>query len=69
LGAVLDIYEAHKGKTLKSWPHSRKRVELVFRTLMARPFATLTSPDLQRLPIPIQPSSRLLSQFGQFDRR
>ena len=47
LGAVLDIYEKHKGKTLKSWPHSRKRVDLVFKPLMARPVATMTAADLQ----------------------
>jgi hypothetical protein len=47
LAAVLDIYEAHKGKTLKSWPHSRKRVDLVFKALMSRPVATLTPADLQ----------------------
>jgi hypothetical protein len=42
LAAVLDIYEAHKGKTLKSWTQSRKRVALVFRPLMSRPVAFLT---------------------------
>lgn len=47
LAAVLDIYEAHKGKTLKSWPHGRKRVDLVFKPLMSRPVATLTAADLQ----------------------
>jgi integrase len=47
LAAVLDIYEAHKGKTLKSWPHSRKRVDLVFKPLMSRPVASLTAVDLQ----------------------
>ena len=47
LAAVLDIYEAHKGKTLKSWPHSRKRVDLVFKSLMARPVGSLTAADLQ----------------------
>jgi len=47
LAAVLDIYEAHKGKTLKSWPHSRKRVDLVFEPLMPRPVAALTTADLQ----------------------
>jgi Arm DNA-binding domain len=49
LAAVLDIYEAHKGKTLKSWPHSRKRVDLVFKSLMPRPVATLTTADLQMI--------------------
>jgi integrase len=47
LAAILDLYETNKGKTLKSWPHSRKRVDLVFKSLMAEPVATLTSADLQ----------------------
>jgi integrase len=47
LAAVLDIYEAHKGKALKSWPHSRKRVDLVFKALMARPVAALNAADFQ----------------------
>jgi len=47
LAAVLDIYQARRGKTLKSWPHSRKRVDLVFKRLMPRPVATLTAADLQ----------------------
>jgi integrase len=47
LAAVLDIYAAHKGKTLKSWEHSRKRVDRVFKPLMSRPVATLTVADLQ----------------------
>jgi integrase len=47
LAAVLDIYSAHRGKTLKSWPHSRKRVELVFKRLLPRAVADLTAADLQ----------------------
>jgi integrase len=47
LAAVLDIYSAHRGKTLKSWPHSRKRVELVFKRLLPRAVADLTTADLQ----------------------
>ena len=31
LAAVLDICGARQGKNLKSWPHSRKRVEVVFK--------------------------------------
>ncbi len=47
LAAVLDIYSARQGKTLKSWPHSRKRVELVFKPLLPRAVADLTAADLQ----------------------
>jgi integrase len=47
LAAVLDIYEAHKGKSLKSWVHGRKRVDRVVKPLMSRPVATLTAADLQ----------------------
>jgi integrase len=45
LKAVIDIYEKHC--TLKSWPHSRKRVDRVFAPLMGRAIATLTPIDLQ----------------------
>jgi Arm DNA-binding domain len=47
LAAVLDIYGAHQGKTLRSWPHSRKRVELVFKPLLARAVADLAASELQ----------------------
>src|ERR1051326_906210 len=47
LAAVLDVYSAHRGKTLKSWPHSRKRVDLVFKRLLPRALADLTVADLQ----------------------
>jgi integrase len=47
LAAVLDNYEAHKGCTLKSWEHSRKRVDRVFAPMMPRAVATLAVTDLQ----------------------
>lgn len=47
LRAVLDIYERYKGATLKSWPHSRKRVARVFAALLDRPVVALTAADLQ----------------------
>jgi hypothetical protein len=47
LAAVLDIYGARQGKNLKSWPHSRNRVELVFKPLLPRAVAGLTVADLQ----------------------
>jgi integrase len=47
LAAVLDIYGARQGKTLKSWPHSRKRVERVFKPLLPKAVADLTAADLQ----------------------
>ncbi len=47
LAALLDIYETHDGKRLKSWPAGRKRVERVFKALLGRPVATLTAADLQ----------------------
>ncbi len=49
LEAVLNIYEANKGRTLKSWTHSRKRVDRVFAPLMGHPVAGLTAADLQML--------------------
>jgi integrase len=47
LKVVLDIYEAQRGSSLKSWAHSRKRVDRVFAGLMARPIPALTAIDLQ----------------------
>jgi integrase len=47
LAAVLDIYTAKQGNTLKSWPDGRKRVELVFKALLQRPIAALTAADFQ----------------------
>ena len=47
LAAVLDIYGRHRGAQLKSWSHSRLRVERVFRDLLPRPVAALTAADLQ----------------------
>jgi integrase len=47
LAAVLDIYGTRQGKTLKSWPHGRKRVELVFKPLLPKAVADLTVADLQ----------------------
>lgn len=47
LKAEIDHYGEVRGAKLKSWPHSRKRVDLVFKPLMARPIDTLTARDLQ----------------------
>ncbi len=47
LKAVIDLYEVGPGAALKSWPHSRLRVDRVFGPLMARPVAMLTARDLQ----------------------
>jgi integrase len=47
LKAVLAIYEEQRGATLKSWAHSRKRVDRVFGALMSRPITALTAIELQ----------------------
>jgi integrase len=47
LAAVVEIYGAYQGKTLKSWPHSRKRIDLVFKSLLPRAIADLRVADLQ----------------------
>jgi integrase len=47
LKLVLDTYEARRGNSLKSWAHSRKRVDRVFAGLMAKPITALTPIDLQ----------------------
>jgi integrase len=47
LEAMIDLYELQAGSALKSWDHSRKRVDLVFAPLMQRPVAMLTARDIQ----------------------
>lgn len=47
LKAVLAIYEEQRGAALKSWAHSRKRVDRVFGALMSRPITALTAIELQ----------------------
>ena len=47
LAAVITIYAAQRGCDLKSWPHSRLRVERVFANLLARPMHQLTAIELQ----------------------
>lgn len=47
LAAVLDIYEQHHGKNLKSWPASRVRVERVFKPLLGRAVVDLDPTELQ----------------------
>jgi integrase len=47
LHAVLAIYEAQRGNDLKSWAHSRKRVDRVFASLLPRSVQSLTAVDFQ----------------------
>jgi integrase len=47
LGAVLEAYGAKEGKRLKSWGASRKRVAVVFESLLGRPASGLTVGDMQ----------------------
>ena len=47
LKALLDLYGDKDGKRLKSWPESRKRVEVVLKSLLSRPLPTVTLADLQ----------------------
>ena len=47
LEAVIDLYEKLRGHALRSWVHSRKRVNLVFKPLMSKPVAMMTATDLQ----------------------
>ena len=44
---ALLVYERDRGSELKSWPHSRKRVDRVFAGLLERPISKLTAVDLQ----------------------
>ena len=47
LAAVLTLYGERRGSQLKSWAHSRLRVERVFGALLSRPASSLTVGDLQ----------------------
>ena len=47
LEAVLDIYEAKVGQRLKRSDDRRKRVDPVFKPLLAKPVKTLTAVDFQ----------------------
>jgi integrase len=47
LAALIGLYGARKGCQLRSWPHSKLRIDRVFRTLLDRPVASLTIGDLQ----------------------
>ena len=46
LRAILNQYEANAGAALKSWPHSRLRVERVFKAQLDRPAKALTVAEL-----------------------
>jgi integrase len=47
LAAVLALYGERKGGQLKSWPHSRLRIDRVFRALLDQPVAGMTIGNLQ----------------------
>nr|WP_294504569.1 site-specific integrase [uncultured Rhodopila sp.] len=49
LAAVLDLYGAKRGDAQKAWGEARKRIDLIFKDLLARPAETLTRPALQML--------------------
>ena len=47
LAALLDLYGAKHGATLKSWPECRRRIDGVFAHHIKRPLAALKAPGLQ----------------------
>jgi integrase len=47
LAAVIDLYQAGRGKDLKSWAAGRKTIDRVFADLLPKPVATLSAVDLQ----------------------
>jgi integrase len=47
LHAVLAMYQAQRGNDLKSWAHSRKRVDRVFAALLPRSVQSLTAAEFQ----------------------
>ncbi len=61
LAAVLDIYEVQQGRHLKSWAHSRLRINRVFRPFLARSVREIAPTELQVAAdsYPARPSARL----------
>jgi hypothetical protein len=49
LGALLDLYGEKRGSSQRAWADSRKRIDLVFRSLLAKPVASLEASDFQIL--------------------
>jgi integrase len=47
LKAVLDLYGVRRGAELRSWAHSRLRIERVFAAFLTSPVATMNAVDLQ----------------------
>lgn len=47
LHGLLILYEAKVGAKLKSWPETRRRIEMVFKGHLKRPLAAVTRQDLQ----------------------
>jgi integrase len=49
LGALLDLYGEKRGNAQRAWADSRKRIDLVFKPLLAKPVASLAASDFQML--------------------
>ncbi|NPD66067.1 tyrosine-type recombinase/integrase [Lichenicola cladoniae] len=47
LAALLELYEVKVGKTIKSWPPSKRRIEVVFKELLKKPLLAIARLDLQ----------------------
>ncbi len=47
LAALLDLYGEKRASTQRAWAESRKRIDLVFKPLLAKPVASLTASDFQ----------------------
>jgi integrase len=47
LAALLDLYGEKRGNAQKTWAGSRKRIDLVCKTLLAKPVAALSASDFQ----------------------
>jgi integrase len=49
LGAILDLYGEKRGNVQKAWGEARKRIDLIFKSLIPRPLASLARSDFQVL--------------------
>jgi integrase len=49
LGAILDLYGEKRGNVQKAWGGARKRIDLIFKSLISRPLVSLGRGDFQLL--------------------
>ena len=64
LGALLNLYGEKRGSTQRAWADLRKRIDLVFKPLLAKPVASLAASDFQMLVDAYPSESQEVSLFA-----